>query len=138
MKNMTHEHHHSPQLEHKRKTQVGVWLDHHQAVIVAAPMGDFAIARSIGTKSPEHHRNSEHAIHNADHQLRTKHFHDVAAHLAGFDHILLFGPGTAQEEMRNLLQADTHFRQKKIAVDSAGHMTDNQLVAKVRDFFEPS
>lgn len=130
--------HHSQQLETKRKTQVGVWLDHHQAVIVAAPTGEFTIVRSLGTTGPEHHRSSEHAIHNADHQLRAKHFHAVAAHLTGYDHILLFGPGTAQEEMHNLLKADTHFRQKDISIDSAGHMTDNQLVAKVRSFFEPA
>jgi stalled ribosome rescue protein Dom34 len=135
---MKQEQHHSPQLETKRKTQVGVWIDHHQAVIVAAPTGEFAISRSIGTTAPEHHRSSEHTMHNAEQHLKTKHYHAVATHLTGFDHILLFGPGTAQEEMLKLLNADTHFRQKKIAIDSAGHMTDNQLVAKVRDFFEPS
>jgi stalled ribosome rescue protein Dom34 len=134
---MSQEHSHSQRLEAKRKTEVGVWLDHHQAVIIAAPAGEFAISQSIGTTSPEHHRSSEHAIHNADHQQRVKHYHAVAAHLTPFEHILLFGPGTAQEELRNQLNGDAHFSGKRIAIDSAGHLTENQMVAKVRDFFQP-
>jgi hypothetical protein len=135
---MKQEQHHSPQLETKRKTQVGVWLDSHQAHIVAAPEGEFAITASLDTTAPEHNRSSEHTINQAEKALKLKHYHAVAAHLTGFEHILLFGPGTAQEEMRNLLTTDTHFREKTIALDSAGHLTDHQVVAKVRDFFEPS
>lgn len=134
----TTSHHPSEKQQEKRKTQVGVWLDHHQAFVVSAPEGEFAIADSFETTAPEHHRSSEHTIHKAEKALTLKHFHAVAAQLTAYDHILLFGPGTAQEEMRNLLSDDIHFRDKKVAIDSASQMTQNQIVAKVRDFFEPA
>ena len=136
MKQDSSSHQLSEKQQEKRKTQVGVWLDHHQAVVVSAPEGEFAIAGSFETTAPEHHRSSEHTIHKAQKALTLKHFDAVAAQLTAYDHILLFGPGTAQEEMRNLLGDDTHFRGKKIEIDSAGQMTPNQIVAKVRDFFE--
>ena len=123
------------QLE-KRATQVGVWLDSHQAFIVSAKDGEFALAETLDTTAPEHNRTSEHTINQAEKALKLKHYHAVAAHLTAYHHILLFGPGTAQEEMRNLLGDDVHFRDKKIVIDSASQMTQNQMVAKVRDFFE--
>ncbi len=129
-------HHISEKQQEKRKTQVGVWLDHHQAVVVSAPEGDFAIAGDFETIAPEHHRTSEHTINKAEKALTLKHFRAVAAQLTAYDHILLFGPGTAQEELRNLLGDDIHFRGKKVVIDSASQMTPNQIVAKVRDFFE--
>lgn len=126
----------SEKLLEKRKKQAGVWLDHRQAVIVSAPEGKFAIAGNFETTAPEHHRTSEHTINKAEKALTLKHFHAVAVQLAQYDHILLFGPGTAQEEMRNLLSDDVHFRGKQFVLDAASHMTPNQIVAKVRDFFE--
>jgi stalled ribosome rescue protein Dom34 len=131
-------HRQSEKQQEKRKTQVGVWLDHHQAFVVSAPEGEFVIADNFETTAPEHNRTSEHTINNAEKALALKHFHAVAAHLNAYDHILLFGPGTAQEEMRNLLSDDIHFRDKKVTIDSSSQMTQNQMVAKVRDFFEPS
>jgi hypothetical protein len=53
-----------------------------------------------------------------------------------YDEIYLFGPGKSQEELRNFLHEDSHFKNKRVAVGSASHMTDHQMVAKVRDFFK--
>lgn len=135
--NSTTPHNKSGKQREKRKTQVGVWLDHHQAFVVSAPDGEFAMAESIETTAPEHNRTSEHTINKAENALTLKHLHAVAARLTTYDHILLFGPGTAQEEIRNLLSDDNRFRDKKVVIDSASQMTQNQIVAKVRDFFEP-
>jgi stalled ribosome rescue protein Dom34 len=126
----------SHQQQEKRKKQVGVWLDSHQAFIVSAPSGEFGMADEVDTTAPEHNRTSEHTINQAEKALKMKHYHTVAAQIMGYDHILLFGPGTAQEEMRNLLSEDIHFRDKKVVIDSASQMTQNQMVAKVREFFD--
>lgn len=120
----------------KRKNQVGVWLDHHQAFVISAADGDFALTQTLETTAPGHNRTSEHTINKAEKALILKHFHAVAEHLAAYDTILLFGPGTAQEEMRNLLGDHVQFRGKTVAIDSASQMTKNQMVAQVREFFD--
>jgi len=122
------------------KKRVGVWMDHFRAFLFSVPEGGkkdaYALKESIETTEPEHGRQSEHTIHNAEQQLRQKHFRSIATHIGAFDEILLFGPGTAQEELRNQLSDDVHFRGKRVAVESAGHITQNQMVAKVREYFE--
>lgn len=123
------------------KKRVGVWMDHFQAFLFSVPAGGkknaYALQESIETTEPEdHERQSEHTIHNAEQKLRMKHFRSIATHIGAFDEILLFGPGTAQEELRNQLSEDVHFRGKRVAVESAGHITQNQMVAKVREYFE--
>ena len=128
--------HQAQKQQDKRKTQAGVWLDHHQAFIISAPDGEFAMGENLETTAPEHDRTSEHTINNAEKALTLKHFHAVAAQLTRYEHILLFGPGTAQEEMKNLLAGDVHFREKTVDIAASSHMTKNEMVAKVREFFE--
>ncbi len=122
------------------KKRVGVWMDHFKALLFSVPDGGkkdaYELKESIETTEPEHERQSEHTIHNAEQHLRLKHFRSIATHIGGFDEILLFGPGTAQEELRNHLSDDVHFRGKRVDVESAGHITQNQMVAKVREYFE--
>jgi hypothetical protein len=48
---------------------------------------------------------------------------------------LIFGAGKAQEQFKNFLMEDAHFKTKKITIDSADTLTDPQMIAKVRDFF---
>jgi hypothetical protein len=52
--------------------------------------------------------------------------------------VLLFGPGTAQEEFFNYLNQHKQYAGKKLSIDTASHLTDAQMVAKVRDFFGPA
>ena len=115
-------------------------MDHFQAFLFSVPEGGkdgaYSLKDSIETTGAEHERQSEHTIHNAEQHLRLKHFRAIATQIGAFDEILLFGPGTAQEELRNQLSDDVHFRGKRLAVESAGHITQNQMVAKVREYFE--
>jgi len=118
------------------KKQAGVWIDHQHAVLIAAPEGQYTVQQSIETTAPAHSRHSEQAIHNAEQAITEKHFHSVAEHLAGYDEIFLFGQGTAQAEMKNHLNEDPRFRGKKIAIDRVDRLTQDQMVAKVRSFFD--
>ena len=118
---------HQPQL-------AGVWMDHHQAQFIVPVNGEF----SFGTKvhSGEYHGDKgEHAAMNAEKADARKYYKTIAHHLMEYDEIYLFGPGKSQEELRNFLHEDSHFKNKRIAVGASSHMTDHQMVAKVRDFF---
>lgn len=118
----------------------GVWLDHEQAILIThdTELGDFAIGEKLKSGHSRGGGGSEHAI---NHALRTedqKFFKSLATHLHPFDEILLFGPGKIQEQFHNHLSEDTQFKNKQITLQSAEHMTDPQMVAQVRNFFNKS
>ncbi len=121
----------------EKQQQVGVWMDHHQAIFISSPEqnGEFAIQQKVTAE--DHHRDSsEHKSHNAERADQRKYFKAIGQHLTGYDEIFVFGPGKSQEEMRNFLHEDQHFKGKSIALAASDHLTDHQMVARVRDFFK--
>ncbi|TKK64214.1 hypothetical protein FC093_22995 [Ilyomonas limi] len=65
-----------------------------------------------------------------------KYFKALSSLLLNYDEILVFGPGKSQEQFQHYLQEDAQFNSKKITIDSAEHLTDPQMIAKVRNFFK--
>lgn len=119
------------------KQYAGVWMDHRNAIFITAESGAFAIHDKV-LAGEYHGDKGEHASMNAEKTDNRKYFKTIGQHLLPFDEILIFGPGKSQEELLNFLHEDQHFKHKKITLDSAGQVTDNQMVAKVRDFFSAS
>lgn len=116
------------------KSHVGVWLDHSNAVLYAynpekADDG-FTVVEKLD--SPEAGGRSE---NDAKKSNRHRYYNDLAKRLGGYDEILLFGPGTAQEELRNELMLDKHFQSKRIDVRSENSLTEHQRNAFVRNHF---
>jgi len=50
----------------------------------------------------------------------------------------LFGPGTAKEQLRNRLRDNKSFGGKWLSVQPSDKLTDNQLLAFVREFYDSS
>ena len=119
------------------KQYAGVWMDHHNAIFITDKDGSFAIQDKV-VAGQYHGDKGEHASMNAEKTNNLKYFKTIAQRLLNFDEVLIFGPGKSQEEFLNFLHEDQHFKHKKITLDSAGQVTDNQMVAKVRDFFSAS
>ncbi len=121
------------------KHQAGVCLDNSHARIIAVgsdkEAGIYEVLHNV--KSAEHSTGgSEHTMNNAKHADSIKYFKDISAQLLPYDDILLFGTGKSQEQLHNFLKEDQQFSHKKITVDSSDHLTDPQMIAKVRDFFK--
>jgi hypothetical protein len=123
------------------KQYAGVCMDNANAIIISrdadATLPDFDIREKVkagGARSG----GSEHSMNNAQHTDELKYFKSVAAHLLPFDEILIFGTGQAQEQFQNYLKKDGQFSSKQITIDTAEHLTDPQMIAKVRDFFKTS
>ncbi|MDB6132653.1 MAG: hypothetical protein JWM59_896 [Verrucomicrobiales bacterium] len=116
--------------------QAGVWLDQRAAVIITrdADDGEFVIQERLQAGG-EQRGGSEHTVHSGKQADTLKYFKALAALLAGYDGILVFGPGTLQEQFRNFLAEDTHFAHAKITLETAEHQTDPQMIAQVRNFF---
>ena len=115
-------------------------MDLHHAQIIASSdgsiLGEFAIREKLLSPLHHDHNSSESAYNHIQQEAQHKFFWKIGEQLQHFDEIFIFGPGKAQEALFNYLAADKHFRMKKMSIDSADHMTDNQMVAKVRDHFK--
>ena len=120
-----------------QKQFAGVWLDHHKAIIIGIENSDSEYTVLDTVKSQEEHGgSSEHSIHQTEKSNLLKYFKSAAKLLVNYDEVLLFGPGTAQEQFQKHLQEDNQFKKSKIVVDSADQMTEPQMVMKVREYFK--
>ncbi len=135
--------------------QVGVWIDHSKAHLVGYNNGKVEVIETIESPyesikriegevndmtrfspNPEHTSNNEHKKNNITQNEHNEYFKLMEAKLHAFDDIFLFGPGTAKEKMRNRLRENKSFNGKWFAVQSSDKMTDNQLLAFVREFYD--
>ena len=124
--------------QQSQKQYAGVWLDNHQAIIIThSPENgddDYAIAGKV-TAAAHQGGGSEHSMNNAKQSGLVKYFKSVSNLLLKYNEILVFGPGKSQEQFQNHLQEDIQFK-GLVTIDSAGQLTDPQMIAKVRDFFK--
>lgn len=117
-----------------QKEYAGLWMDHKHAIFITQKNGEFAMQEKI--TAPEYHgMKGEHASNNAERTFLRKYYKSVASELSSFDEIFIFGPGKSQEEFQNFLHEDGQFKNKKITLGTSDQLTDNQMVAKVRDHF---
>lgn len=126
-------------MKDNQKQYAGVWLDNSSAVIISKTSGndnsEYAIQDKV--KAQENQSGgSEHTMNNAKQTGNIKYYKSVSALLLPYDEILIFGPGKAQEQFKNYLQEDAQFKSKQISIDSGEHLTDPQMIAKVRTFFK--
>jgi stalled ribosome rescue protein Dom34 len=126
-------------MKNNEKKSVGIWLDHTHAMLIAANEAgtDYQLVEKV--KSHQHHYvgGSESARRHGGQEELHKFFEDLGKHIGPYSDVLLFGPGTAQEEFFNFLNQHKQYAGKKYNIDTASHLTDAQMVAKVRDFFGP-
>jgi hypothetical protein len=135
--------------------QVGVWIDHSKAQLIGYHNGNAEIIETIESPyesirrvegeandmtrfspNPEHTSNNEHKKNNISQNELNEYFKLMEGKLHRFDDILLFGPGTAKEQLRNRLRENKSYNGKWFSVQSSNKLTDNQLLAYVRDFYK--
>jgi len=129
--------------------QVGVWIDHEKALIVAAgqdtvtvvpshvrghprfkggggyPGGDSSQGGGSEKRSEEHHSN----------ELK-RFFDEVAAKIGRAEAVLIFGPGEAKHQLAARLEHATARPRPTIAIEASDRLTDAQVVAKVSKYFD--
>ena len=131
------------------KNEVGLWLDHRQAVIVMNLDQQEEVKR-ITSQMEKHVRYSgaspdsggEEAHHDTTEDGRDRRFDDelnryydeVISYLRDATSILILGPGEAKGELQKRL-AGREFSGTIVAVETADKMTDHQIAAAVRRHF---
>ena len=142
-------------METKATKQTGVWLNHSQAHFIGykAESAFFietvdspyeSIIREEGegndttrfSSNTERGSNNEKRKHNIVRNELDEYFKILEGKLESYQEILLFGPGTAKEELFNRLSENKIFKGKDIEVKSSDKLTENQMLSYVLDFFK--
>ena len=128
----------------------GLWIDHRKAVIVivSAEEEETMEIRSNLEKQPgrfEGVRSTEpyeaqlvkaDDSRERDFMGHLDHYYaDVIAAIREAESILIFGPGEAKGELKNHLD-QAKLGGKIVAIETIDKMTDRQIVAKVREYFD--
>ena len=126
------------------KKQIGLWIDHREAVIVALTDKDEKITRIRSdaekqTRFPGGSRKDglQQTEAVGDRRLEQdlgKYFDDVIANIREAGLIQIFGPGEAKGELVKRLEAEG-LKERIVEVETMDKMTDNQIAAKVREHF---
>ena len=133
------------------KPNVGIWIDHRQAVVVTI-IGDQEAIRVIESNVERHARISggtrsanptspQEVVSESQRDERYRHhlaafYDEVQKSLGAPEKIAIFGPGEAKLEFVRHLQKTKKLQSRISCVDPADKMTPNQLVAKVRQYFQ--
>ncbi|HEU4745602.1 MAG TPA: hypothetical protein VFS61_10210, partial [Anaerolineales bacterium] len=126
------------------KKQVGLWIDHREAVIVVLTDKDEKITRIKSdaekqTRFPGGSRKDGLQKTEAVRDKRLeqdlgKYFDDVIANIREAGLIQIFGPGEAKGELVKRLETEG-LKERIVEVETMDKMTDNQIAAKVREHF---
>ena len=123
------------------KRKVGLWIDHKKAVIFSlADEGaeikrisselkkDVRFSGGAQKESVEKHRDKRLSEH------LNNYYDEVVEHICDAESILIFGPGEAKKELKKKLESKK-LHGNIVGFETADKMTDNQIVAKVRQRF---
>jgi hypothetical protein len=126
------------------KKKIGLWIDHREAVIVLVTDGEEQITRIKsdaekqirfpGGSRKDGQQKTEAVRDKKLEQNLGKYFDDISAHIRDAELVQIFGPGEAKNKLAKHLEKGG-FKERIVEVETMDNMTDNQIVAKVREFF---
>lgn len=135
-----------------RSNHIGVWMDHHAAHLVYQGEDNVYRVEILESAVDKHPRvegegsdtasfgknrisNNEYGKNNKEQEQLNQYFSLLKKTLEKYDDILLTGPTSAKKEFFNFLYNEKSFDGKAILVENADKMTENQLIAFVKDYF---
>jgi len=120
--------------------KLGIWMDHSDAHLVEYKLNEmktrFISSDFTHEVKEESLSKSESKMHNKEQQEQSYYYKKLGEVIKAYDDIVLFGPTDAKVELQNMLHEDHHFDNIKIHVEQSDKLTDNQLHAYVKDYFE--
>ncbi|MFZ2959628.1 MAG: hypothetical protein WA705_22305 [Candidatus Ozemobacteraceae bacterium] len=131
------------------KKEVGVWIDHRNAVITVLTKGK-GKALHVEAEIEKHARISSGSrprkpygsldVLVEDRYQRniqghlSKYYDEVISNIGEAESVLVFGPGEAKIELKKRMEMEKPMR-RTVAVEPADRMTDNEIVEKVQQYF---
>lgn len=130
--------------------QVGIWIDKREAKIILIENGDESITTILSEiekfipKGRRFKGGPQEIVHDSTNLNRekiqlTKFFENIVEQIERADMIVIFGPAETGKKLNTeLLHKYPQVHAKTKPVETADNMTDNQLKAWVRSYFESS
>ena len=130
--------------ESSLKKEIGLWIDHREAVIVVRTDKAEQITRIKsdaekqirfpGGSRKEGLQKTEAVRDKRLEKHLGKYLDDIIAHIRDAELIQIFGPGQAKGELAKRLE-DEGLKERIVEIETVDKMTDNQIAAKVRKYF---
>ena len=134
--------------------QVGIWIDSKKAIIVSLDGQkeekiteiDSEVENSVyhnkegnkGTFSGSHHGDSETKFDNRKKEEMNYYLKSVMNYIKKSDYLYIFGPGETKTKLEQKIHDDKSLEKINLkAVETSDNMTLNEIVAKVKDFYNP-
>ena len=134
--------------------QVGIWIDTKKAIIVTLNGHkeekiteiDSEVENSVyhnkegnkGTFSGSHHSDNETKFDNRKKEQMDYYLDAVMDHIKKSDYLYIFGPGEAKIKLEQRIRDKKSLGKINLkAVETTDSMTLNQIVAQVKDFYNP-
>jgi hypothetical protein len=129
--------------------RVGLWIDHQKAVIVSVTAQGESIQQiesgathqefrgPTRTKSPyaAQYGKGDDQLDKQFQQQLGRYYEKIIASLRGAGTVLIFGPGEARTEIKRRIEQEKSMR-CEIHMEPADRMTDRQIAARVREFYD--
>jgi hypothetical protein len=124
------------------KSEIGLWIDHRQAVIVVVTDAGEETKRIISNMEKHVRFSSGSSEDGSQEDVRDRQFEnhlnsyydEVVAVIRDADSIQIFGPGEAKGELEKRLESEG-LKGHIVGIETVDKMTDRQIAAKVRERF---
>lgn len=135
------------------KKQTGMWIDGSKAVIISLVDGKEQIERveaeienrvhhfgegNSGVRMGDRHLVPEKRFNERERHQLDNYLEAVLTKVKGADELYVFGPAETRVALQRKLDTDKSYKdlaQRLRAVEPADSMTNNQIVARVKEFF---
>ncbi|MEX2564616.1 MAG: hypothetical protein WD431_01585 [Cyclobacteriaceae bacterium] len=136
-------------------THIGIWLDQSKAYLIGFRNGEAKLLEVIDSPYVSHFREegegSDHtrfgpgAAYTSSNEKRkqniaknqmNEYLRLLEDKLAGYEDILLIGPGNAKDRLRKKLSDNHAFSESRIHTKTSDKLSENQLLAFVREFYQ--
>ena len=124
------------------KSEIGLWIDHRQAVIVVVTDAGEETKHIISNMEKHVRFSSGSSEDGSQEDVRDRQFEnhlnsyyaEVIAVIRDADSIQIFGPGEAKGELEKRLEHEG-LKGRIVGIETVDKMTDRQIAAKVRERF---
>lgn len=133
------------------KKQTGIWLDHEKATIITLDINDYKLTTiesdivtrdRIDGETKKYGRFGDQSLSQEKHKERrikeqtSNYLKNLLSEIKDVDELVLFGPANMKKELEKHILNDTNLSSKLKTVVSADSMTENQMVAWVKKFYQ--
>lgn len=124
----------------KKVRLLGIWMDHSSAHVMTLA-NDTIITETIESAFTSQDREStlsrnENVMHNKEQQQHSSYYKRIGEVIKNYEKVVIFGPTSAKSELANILKEDHHFDAIELEVKPADKMTEHQMHAFVKNYFD--